>query len=235
MVGLAFFQAVVIVTAPAKRQPSLTETYNEAINRTMVPDRTSVNDLTPIIWSNGDLIKQGTEDDWTVLMVTWTKYNSSYPVGNNITTRWGETWVTVAPQLQAFFLQNVDRKANLSLRAAELLGLPPTNSNLYFVEMYVRPADLFRPAADNEINDTSASLTIPQNINATYKQWFDGYTISSYFPQRYPWTRLGYTCDWGNPNTNEGLSEFVIRKNATVLVHSVTPTSAYLDVWASAS
>jgi hypothetical protein len=231
MVGMAFFQAAVIVMTPAKRQLTLTEAYNESINRTMIPDRTSVSDLVPIVWSNDDLVKQGTEDNWTVLVVTWTKYNSSYPVGNNVTTWWGETWVTVAPQLQGFFSRNVDRNANLTLRAAQLLGLPPTTSNLYFVEMYVHPDDLFRPSADNEINDTNASLSIPTNINATYKQWFDAYTVSSYFPQKYPWTRLGYTCDWGNPTTEEGLSEFVVRKNATVTVHSVTPTAAYLDVW----
>jgi hypothetical protein len=235
MVGLALFQAVLVTTSPARRQLSLVESYNDSINRTMTPDRGSVNDLTPIVFTNQNLIIQGTEDNWTVLMVTWTKYSSSYHVGQNVTTWWGDTWVTVAPELREFFTHNVDRNTNLTLRADQLLGLPPTSSNLYFIEMYVHPADLFRPAADNEINDTSASLTIPQNINATYKQWFDGYTISSYFPKKFPWTRLGYTCDWGNPNTYEGLSEFVIRKNATVMVHSVSPNSAYLNVWAPAS
>lgn len=235
MVGLALFQAVVVVTSPVKRQLSLDEVYNESINRSMVPDRGVVNDLTPIIYSNQDLIKQGTEDNWTVLMVTWTKYNSSYPAGKNVTTWWGETWVTVAPELQDFFRQNVDENSNLSVRAAQLLGLPPTCSNLFFVEMYVHPTDLFRPSLDNEINDTCASLTIPQNINATYKSWFDGNTISSYYPKKFPWTRLGYTYDWGNPMTSEGLSEFVLKKNATVLVNSVSSTAEYLNVWGTAS
>jgi hypothetical protein len=235
MVGLAMFQAILIVTSPAGKQLSLDEAYNESINRSMTPDRGSVNDLTPIIYSNQDLIKQGTEDNWTVLVVTWTKFNSSYPVGQNVSTWWGETWVTVAPQLQDFFRNEVDKNTNLTLRAAQLLGLPPSNSNLYFVELYVHPADLFRPSLDNEINDTSASLTMPQNINATYKQWFDGNTISSYYPKKFPWTRLGYTYDWGNPGTSEGLSEFVVRKNATVMVRSVSPTTAYLDVWCAAS
>ncbi len=235
MVGLALFQAVVVVTPPAKRQLLLEEAYNESINISMVPNRAVVNDLTPIIYSNQDLIKQGVEGNWTVLMVTWTKYDSSYPLGHNLSTWWGETWVTVAPELQGFFRQNVDRNTNLSLRAAQLLGLPPACNNQYFVEMYVHPADLFRPSPDNEINDTSASLTMPQNINATYKSWFDGNIISSYYPKKFPWTRLGYTYDWGNPTTGEGLSEFVLKKNATVLVHSVSTTEAYLDVWGAAS
>ncbi len=235
LVGLVVFQAVMVVTSPAKRSLTLEEAYNDSINRTMLPDRGSVDDLTPIIFSNRDLVIQGTEDNWTVLMVTWTKYNSSYPVGSNVSTWWGETWLTVAPQLQAFFREKVDHNANLTLRAAQLLGLPPSNYNLYFVEIYVHPADLFRPSADNEINDTTASLTIPKNINATYKQWYDGNTVSSYYPKKFPWTRLGYTFDWGNPATNEGLSEFVLRKNSTVMVHSVSSTAEYLKVWSAAS
>ena len=235
MVGSALFQAVIIVTSPAKRQLSLDEAYSESIGRSMTPDRGSVNDLTPIIFSNQNLIKQGTEDNWTVLVVTWTKFNSSYPVGRNVSTWWGETWVTAAPQLQDFFTHDVDRSTNLTLRAAQLLGLPPSNFNLYFIEMYVHPADLFRPSPDNEINDTSASLTMPQNVNATYKAWFDGNTISSYYPKKFPWTRLGYTYDWGNTSGNEGLSEFVLKKNSTILVHSVSTSADYLTLARAAS
>jgi hypothetical protein len=235
VVGVALLQAVLVTTSPAEKRLTLEEAYNASINRTMIPDRGSVNDLTPIIFSNPDLVKQGTEDNWTVLMVTWTKYNSSYPVGQNVSTWWGETWLTVAPQMQEFFRGKVDQNANLTLRAAQLLGLPPSNYNQYFVEMYVHPSDLFRPSADNEINDNTASLTIPKNISSTYRQWFDGNTISSYYPKKFPWTRLGYTCDWGNPTTNEGLSEFVIKKNSTVMVHSVSSTSQYLNVWGMTS
>jgi hypothetical protein len=43
-----------------------------------------------------------------------------------------------------------------------------------------------------------------------------------------PWTRLGYTYDWGDSKTHIGLSEFVIEQNATVTVKSVTPTVQYL-------
>jgi hypothetical protein len=234
VVGVALLQGYLAISSPADRRLTLTETYYDSINRTMTPDCGSVNDLTPIIFSNPDLVKQGTEDNWTVLMVTWTKYNSSYPVGKNVSTWWGDTWLTVAPELQRFFLNKVDHDANLTLRAAQLLGMPPANYNLYFVEMYVHPADLFRPSADNEVNDTSASLTMPKNINATYKQWFDGNTISSYYPKTFPWTRLGYTYDWGNSVTHEGLSEFVLKKNSTVTVSSVHPTAEYLNVWGPA-
>ena len=45
---------------------------------------------------------------------------------------------------------------------------------------------------------------------------------------KYPWTRLGYTYDWGDSTTHVGLSEFILEQNATVMVKSVTSTVDYL-------
>jgi len=108
------------------------------------------------------------------------------------------------------------------------LGLPPNASNSVFVEFWVNPDDLFRPAADCEIGDTSAQLSFPDNATAEYKAWFDSNIIYSYYPMQYPWTRLGYTYDWGSSESHVGLSEFVLAQNSTVTVKSVTPTGEYL-------
>ena len=45
----------------------------------------------------------------------------------------------------------------------------------------------------------------------------------------YPWTGLGYTYDWGNPDSEIGLSEFVILGGSTVGVDAVIPTEEYLN------
>ena len=118
---------------------------------------------------------------------------------------------------------------NFTLRADELLGLPPNCTDTYFVELWVQPQSLFRPTPNNEINDTVASLTFPSSATSGYKQWFDNYLITAYYPMQYPWTRLGYTYDWGNTKTHVGLSEFVITQNSTVIVKSVTSTTEYLE------
>jgi hypothetical protein len=46
-----------------------------------------------------------------------------------------------------------------------------------------------------------------------YKDWFENRinTIYKTTDGGWPWTQLGYTCDWGNPRNYVGLSEFVIR------------------------
>ncbi len=224
--GMIELYTAVLVPAFAP-PPSLNEQYVSAIEDAMIVKQSEVSDsLTPIRMNNTNLVWQGEDENATVLMVTWTKYASSYPVGENVTTTWGDTWVTAAPEMQRFF-QSVDANANTTLRAAQLLGLPANASNTVFVELWVSPNDLFRPSPDCEIGDTTAQLDFPANATAEYKTWFDSNIIYSYYPMNYPWTRLGYTYDWGSSN-QVGLSEFIIAQNATVMVKSVTANEEYL-------
>lgn len=226
--GVTTLYTAVILPAFAP-PPTLDQIYINAVEDTMVTKENEVyTNLTPITQNNTNLIWQGEGENASVLVVTWTKYASSYAVGENITTSWGETWVTLAPEIQTFFKNHVSSDTNFTLRAAQLLGLPANNSNTYFVELWVKPESLFRPTPDNEINDTTASLVFPADASTDYKNWFNGNIIYSYYPMKYPWTRLGYTYDWGSTN-HIGLSEFVIKHNSTVTVESVTPTVEYLQ------
>jgi len=183
--------------------------------------------LTAIVESNTGLVWQGSAGNKSVLVATLTKYASSYPVDQTICNSWGEIWVTVVPEIQTFFQTNVGAEVNLTLRALQVLGLPPTSSNTYFVELWVSPDQLFRPTPDNEINDTTAQLEFPASATTEYKEWFNGNIIYSYYPVRYPWTRLGYTYDWGNPSSPFGLSEFVLKQNSTVTVKSVNTIESW--------
>jgi len=45
--------------------------------------------------------------------------------------------------------------------------------------------------------------------------------------QGYPWTRLGYTYDWGSNAGEIGLSEFVLRAGSAALIQSITATNDY--------
>ncbi len=204
--------------------------YRGAVFNAMLPDEGDIsNNLTPIVESNNNLSWQGEGEDKRVLMVAWTKYPSSYTVGQSVRTSWGDTWVTPYPQIKNYFTNHQDTNEDLRLQVSQLLGLPPNTNNTYFVELWVKPGDLFRPSADNEINDTVAQLNFPANTDLTYKEWFMNNTVYSYFTKRLPWTRLGYTYHWENPESKIGLSEFVIRKNTEVIVKSKASTSDYLN------
>jgi hypothetical protein len=172
-------------------------------------------------WSNG-----------YVLVVTWTKYCSGYLVGDTISLSWGETWVTAVPELKDWYKNHPVSPDKVTLRTEQLLGLPLNSGDSCFVEIWVKPDDLFRPAYDNEIDDKTSGLNFPANVSPGYVTWFNNNIISSYYPpkgsNKYPWTRLGYTYDWGNPSNEIGLSEFVIKKNSKVIIKSKRSTNDYL-------
>jgi hypothetical protein len=203
--------------------------YQEAIVDAMVAEESEIcstliairPDNHYLSWSNG-----------YVLVCTWTGYASSFHPGDTLSLSWGDTWVTAVPELKDWQKKHRNPKTDAVLRTKQLLGLPANANKTTFVEMWVKPADLFRPAYDNEIDDRTCGLSFPANATQEYIDWFDNNIIASYYPPRspvtFPWTRLGYTYDWGNPKSEIGLSEFVIKKSSRVIVKSVTPNDAYL-------
>ena len=195
VLSLGLSQLYTGIIAPSfAPKSSLDQMYEKAVEDTMVAKESEVYaGLTPIVANNSHLIWHGEPGNESVLVVVWTKYASSYPVNGTVTTSWGETWVTVAPEIKVFFKDHVNPDANATIRAAQLLGLPANTTNSYFVELWVNPPSLFRPSPDNEITDTVATLTFPSNATTDYKAWFNNNIIYSYYPMKYPWTRLGYT------------------------------------------
>ncbi|MDD5489393.1 MAG: hypothetical protein PHP25_01785 [Candidatus Moranbacteria bacterium] len=203
---------------------SLEARYQAAIRDAVFAEPGEVRtNLTPITESNPDLFWK----DGRVLLTTWTKYPDSYPASQTVSANWGEIWVTAAPEIRDFFAENPVPRNALALRIEQLLGMPQSSRNSFFADVWVKPEDLFRPCPDPEIDDTACRTGLPANTDPEYVEWFDGNIISSYFSEReYPWTRLGYTYDWGKPD-HEGLSEYVIRKDAEIIVDRVVPTEEY--------
>ncbi|UTB33318.1 MAG: hypothetical protein NKF70_03385 [Methanobacterium sp. ERen5] len=103
---------------------NLNQTYTNAIDDAIITSDNEIStNLTPITENNSNLIWQNGSDK-RVLVVLWTTHKSSYPTGGNITTYWGETWVTVVPEIKTFFKTNSIPEQYLHLRTAQLLGLP---------------------------------------------------------------------------------------------------------------
>lgn len=169
-------------------------------------------------------------DKSAVLMVVWTTY-TGYKVGDNALTR--DVFVTAAPQVQQL-CKTVTDDAQRIKRVNEYLGLPPASdadNARQFVEMWVKPGDMFRPCPDAEITDTVCELTFPATASSEHKTWINNYYASSYgFWQktRYPWTGLGFTYDWcSGDSSHHGASEFVIRSGSTVTVKAIIDRNTY--------
>lgn len=94
----------------------------------------------------------------------------------------------VIPELKSFVETNDVPDGELTLRLEQLIGLPYNNGNEYFVEIWVRPEDLFRPSPDPEITDTQAQLDFYENVSQEHAYWFNSLKNTTY--DKYPWSRL---------------------------------------------
>jgi hypothetical protein len=212
--------------------PDYTAKYLVAVEDSIIAEEDDIcTTLVKITLDNDSLQWMSFNDDSYVLTLHWTQYDS-YNNQENETMAlvWGKTWVTIPYEMKEFISNTNIDTMQIILRYEQLFGLPPNSGKEWFIEIWVNPEDLLRPSPDNEIYDSRAELDFPTDPPPSYQyvQWFYENMISSYYGEnKYPWTRLGYTYDWGNPDSKIGLSEFVIKKNAIVIIKSVTATLDY--------
>lgn len=219
--------AVLEVSEPGS-DLSLEEMYRIAVEDTKTIEEEEIcSNLTPIIKSNENLCWSSESGEDRVLVVTWTKYKDSYPPGESITTWWGDTWVTAVPDIKEAIVKNGPGNESIEIRTAQLLGMPPNSECGWFAEFWVRPEDLFRPTPDPEVTDSRVELSFPEGTPEEHIRWFSELNASVYGNDGYPWTRLGYTYDWGSQESEIGVSEFVLKNGSEVFVESISTTGEY--------
>lgn len=220
--------------SPSPAKPPLPRAYLNAVKdaETAEPKEISRN-LVAINESEPGLLWRGAGDDRRVRVVTWTSYpgyNCQEGRTMKLPQRLPAIWVTAVPELKKFCARLPRRVRNRTLRLEQLLGLPPRRGYTMFVEMWIKPADLFRPSPDPEIVDHEAVLALNSKylrVDEVYGTWFENNKSTYTGDPPFPWTRLGYTYDWGNPKSKVGLSEFGVAAGAEAVVESVTPTLDY--------
>jgi hypothetical protein len=209
--------------------------------------------LTAIIPWNTDLVWQNGPGS-RVLVTTWAGSDKYYQgwAGRDDYKLTANLWVNVAPEVKDWFLN----RPFSTLRLEQLIGLRPNTGKTKIIEIWVDPKDLFRPSPDPEITDREAELDFPANSIRTYDYslllkddydldaaggnrfnpyttWFNNLRRNSYQGQyALPWTRLGYTYDWGSDN-HFGPSEFIVaggvKGGITVGIKSITDTAVYFQ------
>lgn len=206
----------------------LQQLYLGAISDAKLADLSEVsNNLLSISLENQKLIWLDNQGDKQFLGVTWASGNHFDDKEGSSVTLTRDVWITAVPEVQEFCNRLKLDSPSLNLRLEQHIGLPPNGKPRKFVEMWVKPQDVFRPCSDGEIDDTRCELEFPQAVEAQHQQWINELKASSYEQNGFPWTRLGYTYDWGNPETEIGASEFVVRKGASITIKSVKQTGEY--------
>jgi hypothetical protein len=196
--------------------------------------------LTSVSKNNKDLKWKEIGGESYVLVSAWKADTVYYK--NDVKTGFYNTgkypiWVTVAPDLQkklATEKRKYKSQKAMDKRLRQLFGLPPGDKKLYFVEFWVRPADLARPCVDTDVTDNSCELFLPKDATPDCESlmWLANQARASFADsslyRRYPFTQLGYTYDWNPKNKkHEGLSEFVIGSNRNIVVNKVYKTMDY--------
>lgn len=182
------------------------------------------------------------EDQTKILVASW-KSQSSYDnfMRDETQTSSNEDyviWVTTVPQVQQlcqdYLRYNPKATAeNVNLRLKQYLGLHYTWEYDLFVEMWVDPAEMFRPCVDPEINDSQCELDFSGNTPVVkniqdYPSFYKNLYFKDFRSQPgVPWTGLGYTYDWGSPLTDMGASEFILIPGATYEIKRTVPTMDY--------
>ncbi len=180
--------------------------------------------------------------------------------GNCPSYRW-DSWVTVAPEMKNCFALSPPSLLRvvqlLGLPPSYATAGDPREAK-YVLELWAAPKDLFRPCADSEISDTACEMDFPSDpfrmldtgnkvwateglslpVFKTYSSWFNNRTRNVYTAtaavDAYPWTRAGYTYDWGS-SQHTGLSEFVLHgkkadaSTISVGIHSVKTITEYFQ------
>ncbi len=221
---------VTTTLSPADQQ------YKESVVIAQNPSPDKVYDgLVAITRENTNLSWKTVDNQQYVLMATYTSSFSYYTpyIGKPYNTGNYYTWTTASPYLKNLCGDPQWQDGNLALRLNQLLGLPPDDVKEGFVEMWVKPEDLFRPCPDNEITDGTCGLNLPENTQPWYRKWFNDTRAGQYAfctcdnSQGYPWTQLGYTFDWKDLNSPIGMSEFVVKTNSQVIIKATIPTQDY--------
>ena len=126
------------------------------------------------------------------------------------------TWVFIPENfIQVCKSKRIFPNCCTSERLCKLLGLGTDVQRDTIVYMKVPKGSLFRPAYVTETNEILSDGDIGNNakINQSDNQ-LKIWMINQQMTNDYPWTRMGYTYDWGDGNKDYiGVAEFVIKPN----------------------
>ena len=195
---------------------SINELYSAAVKDAMTIEE---DEILPLVNLEKGEPYATYNNDGSILLLTFHKYPKSYPNGENVKIKWGEVWTFTGGELANWYKDNKETVNDWPIRLKQLIGLPPDNKNTTFTAMWVKPKNIVRPANIQDIGKVTMINTLSKNANETFIKWFNNNIIWSYFDSAYPWTRLGYTYDWGENSKSEyGLSEFLVLANSEVEV-----------------
>lgn len=165
-----------------------------------------------------------------VLLCTWHSYPDSYPVGEKVTAKWGYIWTFTDKEI-ATHAEELKNSEDAVMRMRQLISIDPAKTHSTVTGLWVNPSDVIRPAYQSDATKGDMRVAFPsgEEVDESFKNWFDQNILSSYYNGSYPWTRLGYTYDWANNGKVYGMTEFLIKQDAEMEVAFTETTDEFLQ------
>lgn len=178
-------------------------------------------------------------DTTKVLMAVFNSTPDSFQDGASIKLE-KELWAVSERELYLWYKANNAGVRNWHLRFNQLFGKPKDERLTHFSLVWVKPSDLMRPAYVTDVKSSEMKTLFEDDLDEGsdstssetmiwFKNWFDDQRAKSYGPKGYPWTRLGYTYDWGSTSGKYGLSEFIVLPGAEVEVRFTKNMKSFLQ------
>ena len=193
-------------------------TYEEAVVDALQAEQDEVHDLVCLV-KEDDRVTYDEEND-RVQLVFWTNQAAEEFKKDDQLTLEEYTWAYADLELASWGAANKDvLKNSKDARIRQMLGLPEDAKGSTFVLVSVTPERVLRAAYQPDAQLKKMSLAFEETVDQDFISWFNGQITANYFENPRPWTRLGYTYDWGKTGDDHyGVTEFVIPAGTKVTV-----------------
>ncbi len=200
------------------------ELYRDAVRDAAFADDDEILPLVSLVESN----PMTTWQDGKVLLLTWHNYPDSYPEGEAVTIQWGPVWTFTDKEI-ASHAEELQKADDAKARLKQIIAFAPDSEHTTVTGLWVDPQNVKRPAYQSDPTIEDMSNSFDENVDEDFKSWFDDNTLWSYYYGEYPWTRLGYTYDWADNDTEYGMTEFIVEDGAEVTVEFTETTEEFLN------
>ncbi|MBS7224767.1 MAG: hypothetical protein KH050_05435 [Clostridiaceae bacterium] len=193
-------------------------TYEEAVVDALQAEQDEIHDLVCLVKEDGRVTYD--EENDRVQLVFWTDQAAEEFKKDDQLTLEEYTWAYADLELASWGAANKDvLKNSKDARIRQMLGLPENAKGSTFVLVSVTPERVLRAAYQPDAQLKKMSLAFEETVDQDFISWFNGQVTANYFENPHPWTRLGYTYDWGKTGDDHyGVTEFVIPAGTKVTV-----------------
>lgn len=212
-----------------QQQLAAMTTFEGAVVDALQAEQTEIHKLV-CLTKEDENITYDEENDRVQLIVWSESPQNTFKKDEQITF---ENYTYAYPDLELLAWGNANAdalKKDKEARLCKLLGMPERGAKSTFLLVTVAVERVLRPAYQPDAQAGNMNLSFEQTVGQDFITWFNGEMTNNYFVSPRPWTRLGYTYDWGveADKGHYGITEFVIPAGTKVTVKAIYSNEAML-------